>query len=68
MRVYSSQKRQALVEVTYERCRSALEELGLRVSPALQEVHTATTSATYFPGLSPIRPRPSLGTQKSAGS
>ena len=50
MRVYSSQKRQALVEVTYEKCRRALDELGLRVSPALQEVHTATTSTTYFSG------------------
>ena len=48
MRVYSSQKRQALVAVTYERCRSALDELGLRVSPALEEVHTATTSATHL--------------------
>ena len=49
MRVYSAQKRQALVEVSYERCRSALEGLGLKASPALEEVHTAATSATRFP-------------------
>ena len=58
MRVYSSQNRQALVEVTYEKCRSALDELGLRVSPALQEVHTATTSATHFPDRTSSKAQP----------
>ena len=58
MRVYSSQKRQALVEVIYERCRSALDELGLRGSPALEEVHTATTSAAYFPGRQSSKAQP----------
>ena len=38
MRVYGAQRRHALVETTYERCRTALEELGLRISPALKEV------------------------------
>jgi class 3 adenylate cyclase/tetratricopeptide (TPR) repeat protein len=49
MRLHSAQKRPALVEVAYERCRSAVEELGLKVSPALQEVHGVTTSASNFP-------------------
>ena len=59
MRVYSSQKRQALVEVIYERCRSALDELGLRGSPALEEVYTATTSAGHFPGRRSPQAQPS---------
>jgi DNA-binding SARP family transcriptional activator len=49
MRVYGAQRRHALVEATYERCRTALEELGLHISPALKEVHEATTAATDFP-------------------
>ena len=49
MRAYGAQRRHALVEATYERCRTALEELGLRISPALKEVHEATTAATDFP-------------------
>ena len=31
-RVYGAQRRHALVEATYERCRTALEELGLHIS------------------------------------
>jgi class 3 adenylate cyclase/tetratricopeptide (TPR) repeat protein len=46
MRVYGTQRRHALVETTYERCRTALEELGLRASPALEEARTATAAAT----------------------
>ena len=30
--VYGAQRRHALVDATYDRCRSALEELGLRIS------------------------------------
>ena len=45
MRVYGAQRRHALVDATYDRCRSALEELGLRVSPALKEVYAAATAA-----------------------
>ena len=45
MRFYAAQRKPALVEASYQRCRSALEELGLRISPACQEVHGATTSA-----------------------
>ena len=45
MRVYGAQRRHGLVEATYERCRSALEELGLRVSPALKEVYAGATAS-----------------------
>jgi class 3 adenylate cyclase len=43
MRAYSAQGLRHLVVRTYERCRAALEELGLRISPALDEVHAAAT-------------------------
>ncbi len=49
MRVYEAQRRHGLVAATYKRCRTALEELGLRVSPALEEVHLATTSTARSP-------------------
>ncbi len=49
MRLYAAQKRAALVEATYERCRRALETLGLRASPAFDELHTAITPAAPFP-------------------
>jgi class 3 adenylate cyclase len=39
MRAYSAQGQRHLVVRTYDRCRVALEELGLRISPALDEVH-----------------------------
>lgn len=48
MRLYRSQRRHALVESTYKRCRTALEELGLRTSPALEEVHGSTAVASPF--------------------
>ena len=43
MQAYSAQGLRHLVVRTYERCRAALEELGLRISPALDEVHAAAT-------------------------
>jgi class 3 adenylate cyclase len=49
MWMYAAQAKHALVEATYKRCRVGLEELGLRVSPALREVHAATTSADISP-------------------
>jgi len=39
MRAYSAQGRPLLVEVTYKRCRTALQGLGLETSPVLNEVH-----------------------------
>jgi class 3 adenylate cyclase/tetratricopeptide (TPR) repeat protein len=41
IRAYAAQGRRHLVVRTYERCRAALAELGLRGSPALDEVHAA---------------------------
>ena len=49
MRVYAAQGRRQMVSSTYERCRAALEELGLRTSPALEEVRRATVE-TAPPG------------------
>ena len=42
MRVYSARGQRQAVSVTYERCRAALEALGLRASPALEEAQRAT--------------------------
>jgi DNA-binding SARP family transcriptional activator len=42
MRVYSAQGQRQLVSRTYERCRTALEALGLQASPALAEAQRAT--------------------------
>jgi class 3 adenylate cyclase len=52
MRAYSALGQRHLVVRTYERCRSALEELGLRISPALDEVHAAATFELALSGAS----------------
>ncbi len=39
MRIYGAQGRYALAQDTYARCRVALEELHLRASPAVEEIH-----------------------------
>ena len=41
MRVYSAQGQRQLASSAYERCRGALESLGLRPSPALEEAQRA---------------------------
>ena len=41
MRVYSAQGQRQLASSAYERCRGALEALGLRPSPALEEAQRA---------------------------
>ena len=43
MRAYAAQGLRHLVVRTYERCRVALEDLGLRISPALEEIHATAT-------------------------
>jgi class 3 adenylate cyclase len=43
IRAYSARGLRHLVLRTYERCRSALEDLGLRPSAALEEVHAGAT-------------------------
>jgi predicted ATPase/class 3 adenylate cyclase len=42
VRVYAAQKRPGLAEAAYNRCRGALADLGLRASPALEEVYGTT--------------------------
>ena len=42
MRLYAARGARQLACSTYERCRAALEELGLRASPALEEALRAT--------------------------
>ena len=49
MRAYGAQKRQALVESTYGRCSTALQHLGLRISPALEEFREATGLPLHRP-------------------
>ena len=49
MRIYAAQERQLLVEGTYRRCREALGELGLDISPSLDEAHEAATKFSVSP-------------------
>ena len=44
IRAYSAEGRHALAAATYGRCRQALEDLGLRPSPALAELARASSS------------------------
>ena len=44
IRAYSAQSRHALAAATYGRCRQALEDLGLKASPALAELARASSS------------------------
>ena len=60
MRVYSAQGQRQAVSVTYERCRAALEVLGLRASPALEEAERATmppAPRSAPAGAGPLSPR-----------
>ena len=56
MRVYAAQSKQVLVEGTYKRCRSAIEELGLHISPDLQQAHDAATLSSPCPRGRPAKP------------
>ncbi len=46
MQIYAAQQRRTLVADTYERCRGALEELGLARSPALGEIYAGAVRET----------------------
>ena len=69
MRVYSARGQRQAVSSTYERCRAALEALGLRASPALEQAQRATMPLA--PRSAPRRrwpPRPPpLRSRKSGG-
>lgn len=56
MRLYGAQKRYALVESTYNRCREALEQLGLSVPPALEALRSSTTP-DHVPPQDPVAKR-----------
>jgi class 3 adenylate cyclase/tetratricopeptide (TPR) repeat protein len=45
VRMYGAQKRFLLAESAHGRCRTALEGMGLRASPALEQVYAASRSA-----------------------
>ena len=67
VRAYLAQGRPELAARTFERCRAALEELGLRISPSLERVYTtardtatardATATDATTPG-APTAPQP----------
>ncbi len=52
MRLYAAQARPSQVEAVFNRCQVALEQLGLRASPALEGVHGASAH-TVGPQLGP---------------
>jgi adenylate cyclase len=60
IRAYFAAGRPELAVRAYERCRNALEELGLRISPSLQEVYSAAgpAPAAGLPASAPARPVP----------
>jgi class 3 adenylate cyclase len=64
MRVYAGQGRRQLVSNTHERCRSAVEQLGLRTSLALDEVYRATVERAPPRGVgTPGGPQTRLSTE-----
>src|SRR5215469_2694416 len=56
VQIYFGQRRRELAVLTYDRCSAALAELGLRVSPALEEAYAA---AAFEAGPSRGDPGPS---------
>ena len=59
LRAYTAQGRPALVAATYGRCREALESLGLRASPALEELLAASApEPSRGPGAARLPTRP----------
>jgi DNA-binding SARP family transcriptional activator len=65
MELYVSQGRRPLAVAVYERCRAALADLGMKTSPALEEVRASadgrglgltTSSSPVRPGVVGVRP------------
>jgi DNA-binding SARP family transcriptional activator/tetratricopeptide (TPR) repeat protein len=52
--VYSAQGRHALAAATYQRCRHALEELGLQTSPALEKLARSPSEPAQRPAYRPV--------------
>ena len=63
VRVYTAAGQRGLASGAYERCRAALEELGLRPSPALEEVRRAI--APVRPATSGLGPGPATSSSIS---
>ena len=53
VRGYFAQGRPELAARVFERCRAALEQLGLRISPSLERVYAAATREHTVPAVSP---------------
>jgi adenylate cyclase len=53
VRGYFAQGRPELAARVFERCRAALEQLGLRISPSLERVYAAATREHTMPAVSP---------------
>ena len=53
VRGYFAQGRPELAARVFERCRAALEQLGLRISPSLERVYAAATREHNVPAASP---------------
>ena len=53
IRGYLAQGRPELAARVFERCRAALEQLGLRISPSLERVYAAATREHNVPAASP---------------
>jgi adenylate cyclase len=53
VRGYFAQGRPELAARVFERCRAALEQLGLRISPSLERVYAAATGEHNVPAISP---------------
>jgi class 3 adenylate cyclase/DNA-binding SARP family transcriptional activator len=56
MRAYAEGGMRQLVVRSYERCRQALEQLGLRTSPALDEIHAVASAEGAALALDPAPP------------
>ena len=68
MRIYSAQGQRQLAWRAYDRCRAALEALGLRVSPALAEAQRALMGTAPGPAPADAGPWPPVASAtKSAG-
>jgi predicted ATPase/class 3 adenylate cyclase len=57
MQIYAAQQRWSLVADTYERCRRALQQLGLAISPALEEIHVGAARGSS-PAHAPVPQAP----------
>ena len=61
IRGYLAQDRPEQAARVFERCRAALEELGLRISPSLERVYASATAARApAPQVPPAPPSPAL--------